>query len=83
MPSTLHALDTLFARLLRTETLIAIIVIMTQALDGFSSDAEALGGSAVAVAVAIGRSIVKANGYRDLPGGDPPIEQPDQLNGVD
>ena len=69
MPNTLHALDTLLARLLRTETIIAVIVILTHALGGFAGDAEAIGGSAVAVAVAvaIGRSIVKAGGYRDMP----------------
>ena len=69
MPHTLHALDTLVARLLRTETLIAIIVIGMQALDGFSNDTAVIGGSVVAAAVAIGRSLVKASGYRDMPGG--------------
>jgi hypothetical protein len=70
MPHTLHALDTLIARLLRTETLIAVLVISMQALDGFSSDTEIIGGSVIAVAFAIGRSLVKASGYRDMPGGD-------------
>jgi hypothetical protein len=83
MPNTLHALDTLLARLLRTETIIAVIVILTHTLDGFSGDAEAIGGSAVAVAVAIGRSIVKASGYRDRPGRATANIPSDNRNGAD
>ncbi len=75
MPNTLHALDTLFARLLRTATIIAVVVILTQAPNGFAHDAQILGSSAVAIAFAIGRSFVKANGYRDLPGRGLPADR--------
>ncbi len=83
MPHTLHALDTLLARLLRTETLIAGIVIGMQVLNGFGNDTEVIGGSIIAVAVALGRSIVKASGYRDMPNRLAPPEQAEHLTGAD
>ncbi len=67
MPQTLKALDSLLARLLRTETLIALLVIVLEALEVFASSEQAIAGGAIAVAVFLGRSIVKATGYKDAP----------------
>lgn len=79
MPKTLQSLDSLIARLLRTETLIAIVVIALEAAGVFATDEQAIGGGAVAVAVFLGRSIVKATGYTDAPDAQPTRNDDDAI----
>lgn len=66
MPQTIKALDSLLSRALRTETIMSIVFVVLTALGELQGD-EAIGGGAVVVALALGRSFVKANGHSDAP----------------
>ncbi len=66
MPRTLKALDSLLSRVLRTETIMSIVFVVLTTL-GELKDEGAIGGGAVVVALALGRSFVKANGHSDAP----------------